>query len=351
MSSSSNRATSQLSAAAIFCVTLGLMPLPASAQQNAALPPEIVQLAQKAKAEGQIVLYSSTGEEILQDLKTGFEKQFGVALNYIRIVTGPQIEKIRQELAAGAVQLDIYDNGDPAFSKDMADKGVLQPVGDLPIPPGFPKENVTKFCVQGQQFAHSIGYNTRLVSKAAAPKTWTDLLSPQWKGQIGVVNPRVGAGIQSWWYVMAEKLGPDFFTKLAAQNVRIYDDIGSIANDLASGAIAFQIPAWPYGVQSLVDSGAPVSAVYPSPTSGVASMDCQMAASRHPSAGKLFLWYVMSKAGQTALNGKHRGNSPVAGIEGSEVLPPDTTFPEPNAVVAARTKLFELADKTASGGK
>jgi iron(III) transport system substrate-binding protein len=339
-----------------LAASLTLCGATAGAQQAGSameLPPKIQALLPKAKAEGEMVVYSSTGDEINAELKEGYEKLFGVRMSYLRLTSGPQAEKIRQELAANAVQVDSFLISDGNFVQDLIAKDQLLSITDLPVPDGFPKSApyLTTHCVQSQQFAHSIGFNTRKVPAAQAPKGWVDLLDPRWKGQIGIMSPRVGTGIQTWWYTMRQEFGEDFFVRLAAQNVRMYEDVGSIHNDLASGAIAIQIPAWPYGMQSIAVAGAPVKSVYPSPTSGVEDLDCVLKGARHPNAGLLFVWYTMTRAGQTALNGRFRGNSPMPGIENSDPLPPNTRFNLPSDLRAARNDLFSLADRTAAGHK
>jgi iron(III) transport system substrate-binding protein len=319
---------------------------------DAQLPPQIKALVAKAQAERDVVIYTAQSDDINGELKSGFEKAFGIKMSYARLVAGPQIEKIRQELGADSVRVDVFDIGDRNFVREMADNKLLQPISELRLTVGAPADaSVASYCVQAQQFSHAIAFNTRLVPATAAPNTWTDLLAPAFKGQIGVLSPRVGGGILAWWYVMTTELGEDFFTKLAPQNVRMYEDVGSIDNDLSSGAIAVQIPAWPYAIQGLVDAGAPIKAVYPSPTSGVASSDCLMKAAPHPNAGKLFIWYVMTKEGQTALNGHHRGYSVIPGVADSAPAPAKTVFPPSADIAAARDKLFALADKTARPGK
>lgn len=316
------------------------------------LPPEIAALAEKAKSEGEVVVYSASSDDINADLKKGFEATFGVTMNYLRLTSGPQAAKVRQELDANAVQVDVFNTGDPSFAREMVEKNLVQPIGDVPVPEGFPADpNVTSHCVQAQQFAHSIGYNTRGLGENEAPAEWTDLLDPKWKGKIGMVSPRVGTGIQTWWFMIRDEMGEDFLDKLAGQEVRLYEDVGSIHNDLASGAITIQVPGWPYGIQSLADRGAPVQSVYPSPTSGVSDTQCVMTAAPHPNAAKLYIWYTMTMEGQVAINGNHRGNSPMEGVKGSDPLPPETVFPEPADIVAAREELFSLADRVAAGGQ
>ena len=330
----------------VLALTCGL----AWAQSTPEIPAALKPIVEKAKSEGQVVVYSSQSDAINQDLKKGFEATFGITMNYLRLTSGPQAEKIQQELDAKSVNLDVFSTGDPSFAAQLVKNGQVQSIKDVPVADGFPTEQpyITDNCRQAQQFAHSIGYNTNVVPEANAPKTWDDVLDPRWKGEIGVVSPRVGTGIQTWWFVMLDKEGQAFFDKLAAQNVRMYEDVGSIQNDLASGAIGIWIPGWPYGIQALVNAGAPVASAYPAATSGVSDTECLMTAAPHPNAGKLFLWYVTTLQGQTAINGDHRGNSPRSDVASSDQLPAGTIFPKPADITAARDKLFAIADKVAT---
>jgi iron(III) transport system substrate-binding protein len=49
-----------------------------------------------------------------------------------------------------------------------------------------------------------LGYNTNIVSPAAVPKTWQDLLQPRWKGQIGLEAEDV-----SWYIFMLHLMGEE----------------------------------------------------------------------------------------------------------------------------------------------
>ena len=64
-----------------------------------------------------------------------------------------------------------------------------------------------------------IAYNTTLVKKEEAPKSFADLLKPQWKSKIVKAHPGYSGTIMTATYEMARDLGWGYFEKLAQQNV------------------------------------------------------------------------------------------------------------------------------------
>jgi iron(III) transport system substrate-binding protein len=59
------------------------------------------------------------------------------------------------------------------------------------------------------------GYNTKLVSKDQLPKTYQDLLNPNWKGKLAIVGSNTGAG---WMGAIYHSYGEELLKKIAAQN-------------------------------------------------------------------------------------------------------------------------------------
>ena len=61
-----------------------------------------------------------------------------------------------------------------------------------------------------------LGFNSRQVSRADAPKRYEDLLLPRWKNVMGLDNTKIE------WFAMLLKLkGRSFMEELAAQNPQV----------------------------------------------------------------------------------------------------------------------------------
>ena len=68
-------------------------------------------------------------------------------------------------------------------------------------------------------YVSALGYNTNLVKKEDAPKSFRDLLDPKWKGKIVKAHPGYSGTIMTATFQIARDLGWEFFEQLAKQNV------------------------------------------------------------------------------------------------------------------------------------
>lgn len=64
-----------------------------------------------------------------------------------------------------------------------------------------------------------MGYNTKLVTKEEAPKSFADLLDPKWKGKIVKAHPGYSGTIVTATFAIARDIGWDYIEKLAQQSV------------------------------------------------------------------------------------------------------------------------------------
>src|SRR5581483_9510932 len=64
-----------------------------------------------------------------------------------------------------------------------------------------------------------IAYNTNLVKKEDAPKSFTDLLDPKWKGKLVKAHPGYSGTIVTATLAVSKVLGWEYFEKLGQQQV------------------------------------------------------------------------------------------------------------------------------------
>ena len=66
-----------------------------------------------------------------------------------------------------------------------------------------------------------IGYNTNLVKREDAPKSYADLLDSKWHGKMVKGHPGYSGAILTATFVLARDLGWPYLEKLAQQKVMI----------------------------------------------------------------------------------------------------------------------------------
>ena len=137
--------------------------------------------------------------------------------------------------------------------------------------------------------------NRDKVAADAAPKAWTDLLDPRWKGQVSVAHPAFSGGVGVWSLAMRKLYGWQFFEALAKNNPRV----GRSTQDtvtLLSGGECLVGPTWAPGAYRDMDKGNPIAITQPG--DGVVVMvfpSAIPAGAPHPNAARLFMEWMLSE--------------------------------------------------------
>src|SRR5258707_4748818 len=142
-----------------------------------------------------------------------------------------------------------------------------------------------------------IGFNTKLLPAERAPKTYSVLLDPQWKGRMAISGVTTTA--VNWVGTMVIVHGVDLVRKLGQQNVRIYNLTGrALANLMTAGEVVLSPTIYNSHVAASAEKGAPLGWFAPGP---VPVTDSGVAIARkapHPRAAMLFMDFLMSQEGQ-----------------------------------------------------
>ena len=150
----------------------------------------------------------------------------------------------------------------------------------------------------------TIWYNSLLV-KPEEITSWDNLLDPKWKGKIAILDPRSpGSGESSWAFLLRIK-GEAYLAKLAAQEMMVGRNLRQLAEQVARGKSSISLGLSYYSYLPFIKAGLPVKPIssikegfYAATGSGNVALLKNMA---HPNAAKVFLNWMLSKDGQTAL--------------------------------------------------
>ena len=177
-------------------------------------------LIEAARKEGGIVYYTADFTEPESEIIKAFNKRFPfVKVSMVRAPGGQLITRIKTEEAAGKLGADVVNHSDRGLMlgikdvfQDYAPPNAKAYRDDVQVAPQlWPKTAL----------GWSIAYNTELEKNP--PKTWMDLLKPEYKNkQIGqVVGPSGGT---TWTRSMFERqvLGEDYWQKQAALGIALY---------------------------------------------------------------------------------------------------------------------------------
>lgn len=266
-------------------------------------------LIRAAKAEGEVVAYSSHPNLVNQRFTQAFTTKYGVKISFLRLSSGPLVQRYASEASAGTIAADILffpANGSEPFLTEAKKQGWLAPITDDDIPalasgeypkaflrptPAFPTPVVAIF-------PWAFAYNTQKVAAKDVPKDWSDLLDPKWKGQIIRTNPQVSLAQMDPWRLILGRDGEAFFSKLREQNPRTNTpEAVAAAQALAAGEGSLQLMTNGSVIEALKSRGAPVEVVTPSFTTGSEMAVYLSAKARNPNAARLAIHFALTREG------------------------------------------------------
>jgi len=259
------------------------------------------ELYEAAKKEKQFTWYTAHYDsETAAAVCNGFEKKYaGIKCEYVRTTAQVAYQRVSQDMKAGLAVASVFSSTDTSHYGHMKKDGWLQPykpknLGELID--GFKAYNdPDHLFVATAAGLVLITYNTSVVSEKDAPKKWTDLLDPKWKGKISIGHPGFSGYVGTWVVQMRKSYGWDYFKKLEVNKPRI----GRSINDTVTMLNAREswVAAGPSATTLISkDKGNPLALVYPE--DGAILMISPSAILKNapaPNTAKLFMEYLLGK--------------------------------------------------------
>ncbi len=222
-------------------------------------------LIEAAKKEGKVVWYTSIDLAVAERLAKSFEAKYqGVAVRVERSGAERVFQRIGQEYSSNIRAVDVVNSSDASHFVAWKRDGWLAPYVPEDVAKFFPAEHRDPdgLFATCRVTLSVIGYNTTLVKAEDAPKSFADLLDPQWKGKIVKSHPGYSGGTMTATYQTARDLGWEFFEKLARQNVMQVQSMTDPPKKLALGERAVMSDGAEYVLALLKEDGKPVEPVY-----------------------------------------------------------------------------------------
>lgn len=147
-----------------------------------------------------------------------------------------------------------------------------------------------------------IAYNKDKMKEADAPKSWTDLLDPKWKGKIAMPNPMLSGTAYVAVGALADKYGWEYFDKLKANGIRVEEGNSAIQNKLLTGEYAAAMILEENILKLAETKKEPLKVVYPS--DGIICVPSPIAifnTTKNQEGAKALVDWWLSKEGQEAV--------------------------------------------------
>ena len=286
---------SLLTAAAAY----GIAPATATATDTAAdLSAREQTLYDAARRERELTWYSGqiqaeTGEAVGK----AFTQRFpGIKVNVVRSTSQVAYQRLSQDMQAGVALCDIFSSTDYGHYNVLKREKSLLP---------YRPESAAGLIASardpdpGDMFQilyiglYMLAYNNQKIAAADAPKAWTDLLNPKWKGQIAVGHPGYSGAIGVMGVTLGRLYGWKFFETLEKNKPQIGRSADDPVTLLNAGERTIGMGVSLSAPLLSQARGNPVTIIYPTDgTLAVYSPTAIPKIAPHPNAAKLFMEFA-----------------------------------------------------------
>lgn len=257
-------------------------------------------------ASGSLTLYCSSDEAWCQQAKTEFEKASGVKVNMTRKSSGETYAQIKAESANPKGDVWWGGTGDPHLQ--AAEENLTVPY----VSPN--RRRIAEFAMNQAKAsgdktigiysgALGWGYNEELLKKQGlpAPKCWSDLTKPEFKGKIQMANPNSSGTayttLATLVQIMGEKAAFDYL-KALHKNINQYTKSGSAPIKAAGRGETVVGIVFMHDAVAVAAAGFPVKTVAPCEGTGyeIGSMSIIKGARNMDNAKKFYDWALTAES-------------------------------------------------------
>jgi iron(III) transport system substrate-binding protein len=258
-------------------------------------------LIEGAKREKELTFYSSIPPEDIAALVSAFDKKYGVKVKAWRADSEGLLQRIISEARARRFEVDVMAGSSSAL-EPLYRENLLREVKS-PYLAGIIPEAIAPHrqwvAVYLSMFVQA--YNTDLVRKDSLPKTFYDLLRPQWKDRLGIE-----AEDYDWFAQVLMDLGE-------AQGLRLFRDIVAsngisvrkghslLTNLVVAGEVPLALTAYGFLAEQAKRRGAPLDWFVIPPVIARPTAEGLARNAPHPHAAVLFFDFLISEEGQQIL--------------------------------------------------
>jgi iron(III) transport system substrate-binding protein len=259
-------------------------------------------LIEAARREGRVSFYTALELSTSERLAKAFEAKYpGVAVRVERSGAERNFQRIGQEQSSGIHAVDVVCSTDPAHFIDWRRNDWVAPFVPEDVVRHFPVEHVDPDGMHAVLcgWLETIGYNTKLVASADAPKSYADLLDPKWRGKLVKAHPSYSGAILTTTFLLARDLGWSYFEKLAQQKVMQVQSAADPPKKIMVGERAVMADGNDYNLVLLKEQGHPVETVYPAEGSPLITVPSGIFKSApNPKAAQLLQSFLFSAEAQ-----------------------------------------------------
>ena len=261
-------------------------------------------LAEGAKKEGELNIYTSAQSDDMGALVAAFEKKYGLKVNVWRSSSEKVLQRAIQEARGNRHTMDVAETNGPEMEA-MSREKILQKVSS-PYLKDLIEQAIRP---HGEWVGTRLNvfvqaYNTGLVKKEELPKTWEELANPKWKGKLGI-EQEDSDWLAGQFTELGEARATKVFKDIVANNgVSVRKGHTLLTQLVVSGEIPFALTVYNYKAEQLKGKGAPIDWYTIGPAIARPNGVGVAKQAPHPHAAVLFYDFEISPEGQKILAGR-----------------------------------------------
>ena len=258
--------------------------------------------------QGQVNVICSVQADWCNLIQTVFAKSTGIKVNMSLKGSGEALAQLIAEKANPKTDVWFGGTGDPHLQAAESDLTIEYKSATLPQLHAWAQQQAeqSRYKTVGIYSGPlGFGYNTELVAKKklAVPKSWADLLKPEYKGEIQVANPASSGTAYTMIATLVQLMGEEKafeYLKGLHKNVSTYTRSGTgPIKAVARGETAVSI-SFVHDGPGEKQQGFPVATITPSEGTGaeIGSMSIIKGARNLEQAKKFYEWALTPQAQQ-----------------------------------------------------
>ncbi len=215
-------------------------------------------LVEGAKKEGEVMFYASIPVEDIAVLTAAFDKKYGIKVKVWRADSEGFLQRIVSEAKAKRYEVDVIAGSSSALEPLHTEK-LLTEVKS-PYLADFIPGSIAPHREWASVYLNTIvqAYNTDLVKKESLPKTYRDLLKPEWKGKLGIE-----AEDFDWFaqvvHGLGEAEGLQLFREIVASNgISVRKGHTLLNNLVTAGEVPLALTVYGFTAEQTKRKGAPL---------------------------------------------------------------------------------------------
>src|SRR6266852_2953480 len=254
-------------------------------------------LAERARQEGALVVYTSLATSESVPLTQAFERKYGVKVELWRSLSDQVVRRALNEAKARRHVVDVIETNAPeleALARDRVLARFFSPhIVDIPQW-GVPAH---RMWIADRVDFFVVAFNTARVRREELPATYEGFLDPKWKGRIGLeaTDQEWLAGLAKHW---GERRAVEFFRGLVSMRPDVRKRHVLLSEMVSAGEVHVSLTNYASNADSMKRRAKPIDWKAVEPVIGRPQAIGLAANAPHPNAALLFADFVLSPEGQ-----------------------------------------------------